>query len=285
MFMNCISCGKSPLELYSKSSYLNLPVYCCHNCDLYVSGNSKDELDNALKNFYEMESKNLRDDLEQFVKFNLENQHSKYLKKLWRSHYAYCKPFFQQSKNLLEIGPGTGITLQMLEKEGFSVTGIEPNEICVKYINQKLKNGFCKLGFIEDIPISEKYDVIWLSHCFEHMVRPDLVLRQCKHLLTKNGFIFIAVPDCENINTLNDSIHDNASAYHFSKKSLKKLAENAGLTVEKCNSMRELYRIEGRMYIMLNKYFFSINEKICPYYPFKTTTKNGHEIRIILKMN
>ncbi len=62
------------------------------------------------------------------------------------------------------------------------------------------------------------------------------------------------------------------------------MAKNAGLEIIKCESVRELYRFEGRFHMILEKYFASINRRICPYYPFKTTKKNnGREIRVILK--
>jgi len=123
-----------------------------------------------------------------------------------------------------------------------------------------------------------------MSHCYEHVLKPDLLLKKCKNILNDNGIIFIAVPDCENIPTLKESVFDNASSYHYSKKSISIMANNAGLEIIKCESMRELYRFEGRFHMILEKYFKSINQKICPYHPFKTTQKNnGREIRVILK--
>ena len=39
--MDCISCGQNSFTLYSKNSGLDLPVYRCNNCGLYVTGNSE----------------------------------------------------------------------------------------------------------------------------------------------------------------------------------------------------------------------------------------------------
>ena len=39
------------------------------------------------------------------------------------------------------------------------------------------------------------------------------LLQKCSELLSNNGFIFIAVPDCQNPKILNQSVFDNASSY------------------------------------------------------------------------
>lgn len=280
--MNCISCGNSSLVIYSHISYLQLPVLLCQDCNLFMTGNSSSELEITLKNYYK---KNLTiDTVMKTIESDHNNNYGKYLTNLWKSHYTYCRPFLHSSKNLLEIGPGTGLALRMFEDSGFNVTGIESNENYVKFINQKLKKGRCVKGFFEDVELDQRFDVIWLSHCFEHVVRPDLLLKKCKNHLSDKGFIFIAVPDCDNINTLKSSIFENASSFHFTKNALRKIAKKTGFRIEKCDSVRELVKIEGRIETMLHKYLKILSRKTCPYYPFKVTNKkNGIEIRLILR--
>lgn len=280
--MNCIACRKSSLVMYSQTSYLQLPVFLCQNCNLYITGNSEEEIETTLKNYYK---KNLASEV---VKKTIETDHANnfgnYLKNLWKSHYTYCMPFFRNSKNLLEIGPGSGLALRMFEDIGFNVTGVESNENYVKFINQKLKKGRCIKGFFEDVELDRKFDIIWLSHCFEHVVRPDLLLEKCKNLLSNDGFIFIAVPDCNNINTLKSSIFENASSFHFTKNALRQIVKTVDLHIEKCDSVRELVKIEGRIEMLLHKYLKILSNKTCPYYPFKITRrKDGIEIRLILR--
>ncbi len=279
--MSCIGCGKTLASVYSNESYLKLPIYHCEKCDLYTTGQTQEQLENGLKNHYK--NSVLSKEIKKTIDNDYESEYGRYAKNQWFSQNDYCKPYYQDHKNLLEIGPGTGLALTMFENNGFHVTGIEAYENNVNFINKKLKNGHCIFGFAEDTPFIEKFDIIWLSHSFEHIIRPDLLLQKCKEDLSDNGFIFIAVPDCENKKILKMSIDENASSYHYTKKSLKILAQNTGLKVEKCDSMRELYKIEGGIHLRLKKYFGYINKKICPFYPFKKTEKNGVEIRMILK--
>jgi len=50
----------------------------------------------------------------------------------------------------------------------------------VKLINKKLTHGHCIQGFIEDMEIEGEFDVIWMSHVLEYLVRPDLFLKKIK---------------------------------------------------------------------------------------------------------
>ena len=282
--MQCVSCNGNEFETYSEDSWLKIPVNRCKKCNLLVTGNSQQELETSLKKFYDLERKELNLENKKKIDSNFEGSVGTYAKNLWYSHFKYCKKYIKNLKNLLEIGPGLGLCLRMFENKGFNVVGIEHNEKFVELINNKLKNGVCILGDIENDDVNESFDLIWMSHCYEHVLRPDLLLKKCKNILNDDGFIFIAVPDCENTFTLKESVFDNASSYHYSKKSIKLMANNAGLKIIKCESVRELYRFEARFHMILEKYLKSINQKICPYYPFKITQKNnGREIRVILK--
>ena len=282
--MECIACSNKSLEIYSKNSFLKIPILQCKDCKIFISGESTQQLEISLKKFYDLEREELNKENKKKIDDDFEGSSGRYAKNLWNSHFKYCKKYIGNLKNLLEIGPGLGLGLRMFDNNGFNVVGIEHNDKFVKLINNKLKNGICKVADIENEDINDKFDIIWMSHCYEHFLRPDLLLKKCKKILNSNGFIFIAVPDCENSATLKESIFDNASSYHYSKQSIEFLARNAGLKIIKCESVRELYRFEGRFHMILEKYFTTISRKICPYYPFKTTKKNnGREIRAILK--
>jgi len=280
--MECVSCGNSSFNKFSEKSYLNLPITKCKSCELMMTGETLEQLDQTLTNYYKKSS--TTNEIKNTIEVDHSDNHGKYLKNLWFSHYHYIKPLLKNSKELLEIGPGTGLALRLFEQEGFNVTGIETNKNYVKLINEKLENGECLHGFVEELDITKKFDIIWLSHVFEHIIRPDLILNKCKELLSENGLIFIAIPDCENPNILNQSIHENASSFHYTKDSLVKLVSKSGLTIEKCESFREFVRIEGRFQMILKNHFTKLSNMNCPYFPFKRTNgNNGVEIRLILK--
>ena len=46
--MNCISCGSASFSAYSDTSYFDLPVYVCQNCNLGVTGDSEGAIKDKL---------------------------------------------------------------------------------------------------------------------------------------------------------------------------------------------------------------------------------------------
>ena len=78
----------------------------------------------------------------------------------WTSQYAFCKQFFKNKESILEIGVGGGQAAYWFEKEGFRVSGIEPDSRNVNLINKKLKKGKIIHSFIEDINLHEQFDII-----------------------------------------------------------------------------------------------------------------------------
>lgn len=60
--------------------------------------------------------------------------------------------------------------MELFEKQGFDVFGIEASQNNLEIINKKIKKGKCETGFAEDIlKINEKFDLIIMSHVLEHI--------------------------------------------------------------------------------------------------------------------
>jgi SAM-dependent methyltransferase len=103
---------------------------------------------------------------------------------------------------------------------------------------------FYILGDILDARLDEHapYDVISLTHVIEHLVDPVEVIRRCKSLLRQHGVLFVTAPhrpigwrDSETDVTIWEKYsynHVPAHIQYFSKKSMRKLSEKAGCTLD-----------------------------------------------------
>lgn len=103
---------------------------------------------------------------------------------------------------------------------------------------------FYVLGEILDTRIDQRapYDVISLTHVIEHLVDPVEVIRRCKLLLRPRGVIFVTAPhrpigwrDSETDIAVWEKYsynHVPAHIQYFSKKSMRKLSEKAGCTLD-----------------------------------------------------
>jgi SAM-dependent methyltransferase len=142
----------------------------------------------------------------------------------------------------------------------------------------------CKVGTAEDFETSEKFDIIWSSHVFEHVLKPNFVLNKLKNYLKEEGVLFLEVPNCENSKILFESINNNPSTFHFSKFSLSKIAEDTGFKITSCDYFKAANVIEGGINKIKRKCFSFLKYNPYPYYP-KIISNNieGTDIRIILK--
>jgi 2-polyprenyl-3-methyl-5-hydroxy-6-metoxy-1,4-benzoquinol methylase len=98
---------------------------------------------------------------------------------------------------LLDVGCGNGQFISRMRSFGWTVSGIDPDPAAVSYGS---KQGLhIRTGTAADLPETERYDVITLSHVVEHVSDPVALLRECAKRLQPNGRLIIATP---NVNSL-----------------------------------------------------------------------------------
>jgi 2-polyprenyl-3-methyl-5-hydroxy-6-metoxy-1,4-benzoquinol methylase len=283
--MNCISCGKSVFTLYVEDSYLSLPVFYCNNCGLYVCGNSEQIRKEKSIGMYGGKYWNERD-TEKSLTTNFVDSNSKSKRRQWLSQFYYCKRYLENKKDLLEIGSGAGRAICWFDELGYAVTGLEPDARNVELINQKLTHGKCIQGYVDEAKIDGKFDIVWISHVLEHLIRPDTILERLSKNIKKDGILFLEVPNCENRNILENSIHGQPHTYHFSKRSLELLVERVGYKVEQCDFFRPPTMLEGAINKISKKYLSFMRLNIYPYYPrIIAKNNNGVDTRMILRIN
>ena len=122
--MKCILC-EGTLKKYSQSSCLDLSVNFCDRCELYINGDSKEEVIEKVADLYKNEYWNERNS-ETSINSEYTDVDSQGKRRNWISQYAYTKQHIN-GKSFLEIGAGAGQSLVWFENEGFNVTGIEPD--------------------------------------------------------------------------------------------------------------------------------------------------------------
>ncbi|NRD18548.1 class I SAM-dependent methyltransferase [Winogradskyella eckloniae] len=145
--------------------------------------------------------------------------------------------FESESKQLLDIGCGTGDFLQTALKDNWNITGIEPNESARQIANSKTNNAVFETEELSKLK-PNSFDVITLWHVLEHL--PDLEMHTAlfKSLLKPNGTLVIAVP---NYKSYDAQYYKNFWAaydvprhlWHFSKISISELFKKKKMQLEK----------------------------------------------------
>lgn len=133
---------------------------------------------------------------------------------------------------ILDVGAGTGAFSGMMQKEGWKVTGLEPDETA--RANAKAINAI-ELEPAENLfSLTEgQYDAITLWHVLEHVHELHSYLEQFRRLLKKGGKLIIAVPnytsrDARAYGEYWAAYDVPRHLYHFSPKSMDLLCRAKG---------------------------------------------------------
>ncbi len=102
---------------------------------------------------------------------------------------------YSSSKEVLDIGCGTGYFLKVLKDNQYSTFGIEINEGARRFAIENF-------GLIVKEPetlisgqINKKFGIISMWHVLEHIYSPKILLQSISKVLDDNGILVIAVPN------------------------------------------------------------------------------------------
>ncbi|MFV0141836.1 class I SAM-dependent methyltransferase [Empedobacter falsenii] len=144
-------------------------------------------------------------------------------------------------KNILDYGCGVGDFLEHLQKNGYDVLGMEPNDSARKIAQSKI--GKEKVTSTELEHNDQKFDIITLWHVLEHIPNLNEIIQQLKNHLSENGRLIIAVPnhksyDAEYYGKYWAAYDVPRHLWHFSASSMNKLFNNFGMKIESIHPMK-----------------------------------------------
>lgn len=147
-----------------------------------------------------------------------------------KNKLTIIEQFQSQKGTLLDIGAGTGHFGDLAKRNGWAVTGIEPNDGARKVASEK------GILFATDIQSLEKntFDVITMWHVLEHVPDLDEQIKQLKRVLKTDGTLIIAVP---NFRSFDAKFYKEFWAgfdvprhlWHFSKNSIRILFQEKNM--------------------------------------------------------
>ncbi|MBC7921984.1 MAG: class I SAM-dependent methyltransferase [Ferruginibacter sp.] len=100
-----------------------------------------------------------------------------------------------EKKRLLDVGCGTGTFLEVCQKSGWNVNGTEPDAKARGLAHTRVKSQV-EENLLSAFP-GETFETITLWHVLEHIHQLDESVKKLKKLLTSNGTLLVAVPNCE----------------------------------------------------------------------------------------
>ena len=130
---------------------------------------------------------------------------------------------------VLDIGCGTGEFVNSCSKNGLTAEGVEPSEKAVK----EAKTNY-RINISQDISLKQykdqNFDCVTMWHVLEHVYELEETIINIKRILSKNGFLVLALPnneswDAEYYNEFWAAWDVPIHLWHFSKKNIVKLLE------------------------------------------------------------
>ena len=136
------------------------------------------------------------------------------------------------SKQLLDIGCGTGEFLKVAQENKWYVSGLEPNSQARQIANNKTNGKVLDVTDAASLK-ANSFDVITLWHVLEHVPNLEQQIHTIKTLLKFDGTLIIAVP---NHNSFDANYYKSFWAafdvprhlWHFNKAAISKLFSHAG---------------------------------------------------------
>ena len=163
----------------------------------------------------------------------------------YEAQVEFFAPFAPADASILELGCATGelavVTRQLLSVKRYDAVEMSP-------AREKARAHVDRL-FTEPLPdllrtgqVDTKYDLVLMSHVFEHLEDPGAELRAMQKVLNPDGVIFIEVPNRSGNPRL--PIDDNLAHLHFfTASSLSRLLAREGLET---TAIRTGVRLDAR---------------------------------------
>jgi len=174
--------------------------------------------------------------------------------------YHLLSPFFSKRHKLkvLELGAGTGSVLEELLFEAkkfdkkLEVTALEYSSACIQECQKRnlqvFQGGLNKLE-----ELGETYDVIILSHVFEHLLDLEQSLGIIRKSLSQEGLLYLEVPGVYAIHRTHHYSYNyklyttHSHNYDFTRKTLQKYVEKEGFIELYGNENVEAVFIKGKV--------------------------------------
>lgn len=99
----------------------------------------------------------------------------------------------------LDVGCGEGWALAELDSRGWAVTGLDFSDSGVARMNPLLKDKVQRGDIFESIRMlrekGRKFDVVWLDHVLEHVLKPVELLAMLVDVVAEGGILMVSVPN------------------------------------------------------------------------------------------
>ena len=148
----------------------------------------------------------------------------------------------QGIRTVLDVGCGTGILVDTLNRSGYIADGIDSSVEAIKFAKSNKKGNFY-LSSIGSFKNEHQYDLIIATQLIEHLRRPEEFLINVIKLLKTGGYLYIETPNLRSWSEssiwrrrIGGMFYGTDHRICYTAKSLTHLLRNNGFNVYKINT-------------------------------------------------
>ena len=178
-------------------------------------------------------------------------------------HLKKMIPLSKDSVKILDIGCSTGYLLHLFKSDGYkNVLGVEASKAC-SYIGRELYGVEIVSNPLSELALSDQFDLIILSGVLEHISDINEAMKSILPLLSRNGLIYIVVPDASDFSSNPIEPFHEFSFEHinfFTGISLQNFMGKYGLKMEffdstytnfyDTNYIRSIFHLDSTKYVV-----------------------------------
>jgi 2-polyprenyl-3-methyl-5-hydroxy-6-metoxy-1,4-benzoquinol methylase len=138
---------------------------------------------------------------------------------------------------LLELGSSFGFMLDSFRKDGWDVTGIEPDMHSAKFAGEKLQIPTINKTLESAALPAETFDVVIMLHVIEHVPNPVATLQEVLRILKPGGRLILETPRYDTLmfrmlGRRERSLSCDGHIFFFTSDTLRKACEAAGFEID-----------------------------------------------------
>lgn len=134
----------------------------------------------------------------------------------------------QPTGKFLDLGCGTGELIGAAKEAGYDVEGLDYSESLARYVSKKY-GVTVHQGESSQVELTERYDVIAMSHVIEHVPNPQATIHSIISMLKPGGLLYLATPniDCWEAKYSGWGSYEPYHLMYFNPHTIKLLLEQA----------------------------------------------------------
>lgn len=166
-------------------------LFCCEDCGFQFTQDFPVETE--IGRYYETPEYISHSDIKKGIVNNL--YHLVRKRMLARKAQLISHLLGKSSGTLLDIGTGTGYFANAMQERGWKVTAIEKSPQARAFAKEHFYLDVYEEAVLKDLP-AKSFDVITLWHVMEHLEHVNETWECLHQLLSDNGILVVAVPNC-----------------------------------------------------------------------------------------